>query len=281
VSDVDRFRTESRKGWGSVAGGWEQHAPAMRDAFMPVTAWMLDAVGLQPGTRLLELAGGTGEVGLLAHELIQPGGELILSDFAPEMLSAAQRQAEARGVRDIRFKQIDMESIDLEAGSQDAVLCRFGLMFLVDPETALHEIRRVLRPGGRFATAAWTAAAENPWSSVVEATLVGLGHAEPSPPGMPGQFAFAPEGLLYDLIARAGFVDDVRVEALDFVLPERFDSWWARTVEMSRAGQVIRGLSADERATVEDTLRGRLAAYEDADGVLQLPARTWVAAAAA
>jgi SAM-dependent methyltransferase len=279
--DTERFRAESRKGWGSVAEGWEQHAPAMRDAFMPVTAWMLDAVDLQPGSRVLELASGTGEVGLMAHELIQPGGTLIMSDFAPEMLSAAQRQAEQRNAHDIRFKQIDMESIDAEAASQDAVLCRWGLMFLTDPETALREIRRVLRPGGRFATAAWTAAAENPWSSVVEVTLVGLGHAEPSTPGAPGQFAFAPEGLLLELLSAAGFVDDVVVEALDFVLAEPFDAWWQRTVGMSRVGQVIAGLSADDRAAVEQALREKLGSYEDADGVLQLPARTWVAAASA
>lgn len=258
-------RTESRRSWGAAASGWETHYASVRSTFMPVTAWMLDAARLQPGSRVLELAAGTGEVGLMAHELIQPGGELILSDFAPEMLDAAQRAAgDAPGVR---FKQIDIESIDVPAASQDAVLCRWGLMFLIDPEAGMREIRRVLKPGGRFATAAWTSAEENPWSSVA-----GLVLGETPDPGAPGQFALGGEGVLRELIEGAGFVDDITVEAVDVLFEETFEEWWRRTTGMSRTGDRIRGH--------EDELRAALAGYEE-DGVLRIPGRTWVAAATA
>ncbi len=248
------YREESRRGWGSVAEGWEKHASSQRRAWMPVTAWLLDAAELQPGSRVLELATGTGEVGLMAHELIQPGGELLMSDFAPEMLTAAQRAAE--GLPGVRFKQIDIESIDLEAGSQDAVLCRWGLMFLADPEAGMREIRRVLKPGGRLATAAWTAAEENPWSSIVPEIL-----GETVVNDGPGQFALAAPGALQELIEGAGFVDDILVEAVDIELVESFDAWWTRTTEMSRSGPALR----ERRAAAEETLkrvrgRGRAAA---------------------
>ncbi len=277
--DVDRYRTESRRGWGSVAAGWEANYPEVRAAFLPVAVWMLDAVRLQPGAHVLELAAGTGEVGLMAHELIQPGGELILSDFAPEMLNVAQRAAEGRD--GVRFKQIDIESIDVAAASQDAVLCRWGLMFLVDPEAGMREIRRVLRPGGRLATAAWTSPAENPWSSVIGEALVARGHAEPADPAAPGQFALARDGLLQELIEGAGFVDDITVEAVDVVLEEpSFDTWWARSMHMSRSGEIVRSLSAAEREAVRGDLLARVAEYADGD-TLRLPGRTWVAAATA
>ncbi|MEA2167520.1 MAG: hypothetical protein QOF76_820 [Solirubrobacteraceae bacterium] len=278
--DVDAFRADSRTGWGSVAEGWERWAPTVRDVFMPVTVWMLDAARLYAGATVLELAAGTGEAGLMAHELIQPGGSLIMSDFAPEMLSAAQRHAAERGADDIRFKQIDMESIDIEAASQDAVLCRFGLMFLPDPETALREIRRVLRGGGRLAAATWTPAAENPWSSVVEKTLVRLGYVEPSPAGLPGQFALDDGAALGELLETAGF-EDVEVEAIAFTMPDSFDGWWERTTGMSRAGQRIAKLTDGQREELIAGLLDELAPYEDADGVLQLPARAWGIAASA
>jgi SAM-dependent methyltransferase len=280
--DVERYRVESRRGWGAVAGGWEAHCAEVRAGFMPVTAWMLDAARLQPGARVLELATGTGEVGLMAWELIQPGGELILSDFAPEMLSAAQRQAEARGATGVRFKQIDIASIDVDAGSQDAVLCRWGLMFLVDVEAGMREIRRVLRPGGRLATAAWTTAEENPWSSVIGAVLTEQGHVEPPEPHAPGQFALGRDGMLRELLENAGFVDEVEVAPIDVVLEEpSFDTWFDRSMRMSRVGEVVRGLPGPQRDAVRDALRERVAPYAQPDGSLELPGRTWVASATA
>jgi SAM-dependent methyltransferase len=263
-----------------VAAGWKECAPDMRDAFMPVSAWMLEAARLGPGSRVLELAAGTGELGLMAHELIRPGGELLLSDFAPEMLTAAQEQAAELGLDDVRFKQIDIESIDVEAGSQDAVLCRWGLMFLADAEAGAREIRRVLRPGGRVSTAAWTMADENPWSSVVARVLVERGHAEAPDPQAPGQFALGPDGALRELLEGAGFVDEIQVEAIDVELAGTPDEHWARTVTMSRVGDTIRALPADEQAAVRADLDGRLSRYLDGD-VLRLPGRTWVAAATA
>jgi SAM-dependent methyltransferase len=217
----------------------------------------------------------------MAHELIQPGGELVTTDFSPEMLTVAQERAERLGLRGVRFKQVDAESIDWPAATLDAVLCRWGFMLMADPAAALRECRRVLRPGGRLALAAWTAADENPWSSVVGKVLVERGHAQPPAPGTPGQFAWARPGLIQELLEDAGFVDEIEVEAVDFAFEETFDAWWERTLGMSRTGGVVRALGADERADIEDALRSALARFERPDGVLELPARSWVAAATA
>src|SRR5690242_7281200 len=154
---------EPRDRWARAAQGWENQADWFRDATMPVATWMIDAIQPQPGQTILDLDAGLGDTGFLAAELIEPGGQLITSDFSPEMLSAAQRRAKAKNVR---FRQIDLSTpIDQPTATIDGVLCRWGYMLLEDPESALRETRRILKHEGRLALAAWTGPDENLWSA--------------------------------------------------------------------------------------------------------------------
>jgi len=265
----------TRSDWGAVSKGWEASADALRRATMPVACWMIDHTAPQVGQTVLDLAAGIGDTGFLAAELVQPGGTLITSDSSPEMLSAAQRRAESLGITNVRFKQIDAsQPIDIETASIDVVLCRWGYMLMDDPANALQETRRILRPGGRVALAAWTGADENRWSTLPIDLLLDRGLIDPAEPS--GQFAWAEEGIIAEHLENAGFVE-FEVETVDF--PIRYpsvDAWWAASRSMSmRAG----------RARVDDEpefLRALAAAAEQwtgEDGSLVVPARTWVAAA--
>ena len=265
----------SRDRWAGIASGWEARADAFRRQTMPVAMWMVDAIRPQPGHTILDLAAGIGDTGFLASELIEPGGTLITSDFVPEMLTAAQRRAQQLGVRNVRFRQIDAsQSIDVEAASIDGVLCRWGYMLMDDAETALRETRRILRPGGRLALAAWADADANQWSSLPVRLLIERGAIEPPEPG-PGQFAWGQEGIVAEQLEAAGFVD-YQVEAVDFTMRyANAEDWWATARQM---GAAVSRAHVEDEGEVIAALANAAQPWTTPDD-LAIPARTWVAAA--
>jgi SAM-dependent methyltransferase len=278
----DNYRKESRVRWGQQASGWGAQAERIATVSMPVSVWMVDALDLQPGHEVLELAAGTGEVGFLAAEQIEPGGTLISSDFVPEMITVAQARAERLGITNVRFRQIDAESIDQPAASLDGVLCRWGYMLMADGEAALRETRRILRPGGRVALAAWAGPGENPWASIPTGELVRRGHMDRPDPDAPGQFAWARNGIIEERLNGAGFGEH-EIDVVDFVYAyASFDEWIATQRDLtSRFREALDGLAAAERDDVLASVREQALPYVQEDGALALPARTWVAVASA
>jgi SAM-dependent methyltransferase len=279
----DDVRQQSRARWTATAKGWGVRADALRKATMPVSMWMVDALGPQAGDTLLELAAGPGDTGFLAAELIEPGGTLITSDFVPEMLSVAQERAKALGIGNVRFKQIDAETaIDIEAASVDGVLCRWGYMLMADPVTALLQTRRVLKSGGRLALAAWSGPDDNPWSALPARELIRRGLEERPDPGAPGQFAWAQEGVIAERLEEAGFVD-YEVAAVDFTIAyDSLADWWASTRDMSmRFADATAGMDAQTTSEIQEALATAAGPFTGDDGSLAFPARTWTAVASA
>jgi ubiquinone/menaquinone biosynthesis C-methylase UbiE len=267
----------TREDWANIARGWESHADAFRRQTMPVATWMIDHTAPQAGQTVLDLAAGIGDTGFLAAELIEPGGTLITSDVVPEMLSAAQRRAESLGIKNVRFKQIDASRpIDIETASIDCVLCRWAYMLVDDPENALRETRRILRPGGRVALAAWTTADDNPWSSLPVAMLVDRGLVDPVDPGRGGQFAWGEEGIVAEYLEAAGFVE-YEVEAIDFPIRHpSVEAWWATAQSIGIRAHDARIPDRDEWLNALATAATK---WTQDDGSLAIPAKTWVAAA--
>ena len=282
VSDPDAVRAEMLERWGRAAAGWGKRAQRVREFGMPVSAWMLDHAGLQPGLRVLELAAGPGETGFLAAELVHPGGLLVCTDATDEMLEVARARAAELGIDNVEFRRIELEWIDMDAASVDVVLCKWGLMFAVDPEAALREVRRVLRPGGRVALAVWDEPPLNPWATITTRALVELGHTTQPDPDAPGMFALALPERLRDLLEAAGFLEVV-VESIE--PPRAFDSveaYIAETDDLSSMfGDVFDSLSDELRAKVVARVTELAEPYVGADGMLRFPARSLVAAAEA
>jgi SAM-dependent methyltransferase len=178
--DAEAYRQESLEGWEAAAPGWVRRGETMRRYAAPVSHEMLDALSLQPGERVLELAGGVGETGMLAAELVAPGGRVIISDQAEAMLEGARARALELGLGNVEFRVLNAEWIDLPLASVDAVLCRWGYMLMADPAAALGETRRVLASGGRLAFAVWDSVQSNPWALLPAQELIERGLA-PAP----------------------------------------------------------------------------------------------------
>jgi ubiquinone/menaquinone biosynthesis C-methylase UbiE len=279
---AERPRVDSAEYWEDAAGGWSRRAQQLRDYTVPLSRWLVEAIDPQPGQRVLELAAGIGETGMLAAPLVLPGGTIICSDHAEAMLAAARARAAELGIENIEFRQLDAEWIDLPVASVDAVLCRWGYMLATEPAVALRETRRVLRPGGRLALAVWDVIERNPWAQVTDAVLREQGLLAASAPGAPGRFALADRELLRALLEDAGF-QEIALDAIELeeVHPD-FESFWATRLDLSRPFRdAVRSQGEERIADIRRELAAKLSPYTAADGRLKVPARTLVAAASA
>lgn len=280
--EAGAYRSASRERWARASRGWGQHRGLFQAAARPVSGWLVDAIEPQPGHRVLELAAGPGDTGFLAAELILPGGTLISSDAVAEMVAIARARGEELGITNAEYRTIDAEWIDLPTASVDAVIARWCYMLLADPAAALRETRRVLRPGGRVALAAWTDPSDNVWASVPTQELVALGAAEPPDLDAPNMFAFRDPQRIRGLLEETGFTD-ITIEQVDIVFGyESLDYWWDVQLDISTGlADAVRTLTAAQRDDLRDAIDARLSAHVSQDGTVALPGRTHVAAASA
>ena len=283
--DANAYRQSSRAAWEEAAGGWQRRAEEMRTFAAPVSHWMIEEISPQPGQRVLELAAGQGETGMLVAELVAPLGGVIVSDQAAAMLDGARARAVALGLSNVEFQVLDAEWIDLPLAGVDAVLCRWGYMLTADPAAALAETRRVLRPGGRLALAVWDALARNPWAQLPALELIARGLTpapDPAAPLPPGPFALGDPERVRELLAHAGFTE-VRVDVLDLMRRHAsFHEFWESTLDLSRNfHDSVLSQGPVEIAQIEASLAERFAPYTASDGTIAIPARTLVASASA
>lgn len=268
-----------RQMWSSVAPAWARHTDFIEARAAALTERMLAFCAPQPGERVLELACGPGGLGLAAAPLVRPGGEVVLSDLAPEMTDLARDRAAALGLDHVSARSLDLDHVEEPAASFDVVLCREGLMFAPDPARAAGEIRRVLRPGGRTAIAVWGPRARNPWLGVVLDSLSAqLGRPMP-PPGVPGPFSLDDAGHLHALLAGSGLSS---VDVSEVEVPLRtasFDEWWDRTTTLAGPlSTILRSLPDGAVAGLRERARAAIEPYRDGSG-LAFPGVTLLATA--
>ena len=276
---IDEVRGHVHGMWAGVAGPWAEHADEVDERGVAVTEAMLSSIDVRSGDRVLELACGPGGAGLAAAERVGSDGEVVLSDVVPEMVSIAAERAARRGLTNVHTATRDLEQIDEADGSFDVVICREGLMFAVEPERAIAEIHRVLRPSGRAAVAVWGPQAENPWLGLVFDAVTAVTGFPVPPPGMPGPFALHDEVPLREMFNGAGF-QDTAIDRLPTPLRSpSFEAWWARTRAVAGPlSALLARLDNETGAALEARLRTTLAPYTTPTG-LDIPGLTLLVSA--
>jgi demethylmenaquinone methyltransferase/2-methoxy-6-polyprenyl-1,4-benzoquinol methylase len=109
-----------------------------------------DRAELGPGESALDVCCGTGDLALELATRVTPGGNVVGCDFSEPMLDLAREKASDRAATGIRFEWADALSLPYDAARFDAVTVGFGVRNLADLDRGLHEMTRVLRPGGRL-----------------------------------------------------------------------------------------------------------------------------------
>jgi ubiquinone/menaquinone biosynthesis C-methylase UbiE len=186
--------------------GWQRVAGQYAEAFGPLTAQatdaLLDAVGAGPLVRLLDVATGPGMVAARAAER---GAVVTAIDFSPAMILDARRRHGATA--DIVFEEGDACALTYPDANFDAVVMNFGMLHLAEPDRAISEARRVLRPGGHYAFTVWAEPSAAVGFGMVLNAVERFGTTEVPLPEGPAFFRFASPAESRRALEAAGFGD--------------------------------------------------------------------------
>lgn len=207
--DPIEYKEAVRSEWKAAAPGWKKRFETIEapEGGQVMTRKLLEVAGLGPGDHLLDIASGYGEPGVTAAHTVGPDGRVVCQDISSGMLAFAAERADAAGLENVEFVEGDAEALDLDEESFDAVTCRFGLMYFVDPVGTLTRLSRFLKPGGRIALTTWSAPPKVPFAAVPFKAILETLELPPPPQGRPGIFALSDPDLVERHLKDSGFTD--------------------------------------------------------------------------
>ncbi len=266
--DAIHYKTTTRQQWEDYAAGWSAWAPLLETWLGPATERMLDLAQIRVGDRVLDVAAGAGGQGIAAAQRVGPTGTVLATDLSPTILDHATWAAKEAGVDNLSTLELDGERLhELGSGSFDAAISRVGLIYFPDRQRALAGIHHAVRPGGRFATVTYSAAAANGFFSVPVSIVRERAQLAAPAPGQPGPFSLADPDVLARELADAGF-GDIEVELVS--APVRLSSA-AECARFERESfgalhQMMGALTPAEQDLVWTEIEHALERYDTEDG---------------
>jgi len=222
---ADDVRAKQRAVWGAAAAGWVEDREALGGPTTPLTARLIELAGIREGYGVLDMACGSGDPALSIARLVGPRGFVAGRDFVPAMIDGAKDAAREDGMHNVEFRVIDNE-LEPDVGDKkfDAITCRFGLMFMAEPVTAVRLWRSLLRPGGHIAISTWASFPILKFVLQIIARHVTLPEIDPKAPGV---LALPTPEALSDVLHAGGYteiaVESMRTPLFEDLPPER---WW-------------------------------------------------------
>jgi ubiquinone/menaquinone biosynthesis C-methylase UbiE len=234
--------------WDKIAEKFDFLLPQIA----PVGEALLEALGVAPGDRVLDLASGTGEPALtLARR--QPHAIITGIDAAEGMVRAARKKVVAERLANITFETMPAERLSFADHSFDKALCRFGVMLFEDPLKGCREIHRVLKPGGAFAFAVWSTPETMTtmhWAAQAFKERVPDEHQPP----IAKVTSLSEPGVLDELLRGAGFTRyRIAQRRFDYQF-ESFEHYWQTMEASDILKQQFNALPAEERGAVRDEI---------------------------
>jgi ubiquinone/menaquinone biosynthesis C-methylase UbiE len=266
MSEEDKEYMLQKTFWSSseVAEHWQQDVERRRLDFAEATERMLEAAGLVPGNHVLDVAAGTGDQSILAARRVGPGGSVLATDISAEMLNITAHVAKLEGLTTLTTRVMDAEHLDLQDNAFDAVICRLALMLIPNLKSALREIRRVLKPGGKLAALVWSAPENNPLFSLPLAIV--STYARGASSHLPDPFALSDPRVFERELTEAGFSGAI-THALPFQSHyASLDAFLQSTASRLTAG-VMGQLSKPEQKHLLEEVRQALSQFEGSDGL--------------
>ena len=251
-----------REAWDAIAVGYDRHV-APQETELANEALRL--VGLRRGERFLDVAAGTGGLGLPAARL---GANVLATDWSPAMIERFDERARAEGLA-AEGRVMDCHALDLPDGAFDVVGSQFGVMLVPDQPRALLEMARVTRPGGRVLVIAYGEPAELEFLPVFLGALTAV---VPECPGLPDdppplEFQVSDPAVLRRRLTDAG-LRDVRIERSAerpaFASGQELWDWCLYGNPIP--GMLVAELAEEQRATIRRVLDGMVRERAGADG---------------
>jgi len=278
--NTSELKERERRNWTAAAAGWRRRDALLRKGAAPVTERMLELVGISSGSRLLDIASGTGEPAISAAQIVGESGKVVGTDLVDDMLAVAREKAAKAHLDNIEFRCMDGEALDVADASFDAVTIRWGLMFMPQPQVCLAAAHQALKQHGRISLACWAAPEKNPFVGVLMNTLRNYMDIPTPPPGTPGIFAFADADRLQHTLASAGFRNiELEEMAIDVLEVADGRAYWQAISDMAAPVMaLVRQLEESARADYIDELIKLADALKQGE-TLRMRGCTWIAAA--